>query len=95
MTREDVQNVVNSHNYEVERFIELRLPALLRREGFKVKDGRVLEDGARAWFTSQRLIKEQDFYKKAKAVCHTCRDDGWDVKIDCQREMLVFYGGRI
>lgn len=39
MTREEVNIVVNNHNYEIDKFIELDLPKLLKKEGFKVKDG--------------------------------------------------------
>ena len=55
----------------------------------------MLHDGARAWFTSQRLIKEKNFYEKATELLRKCRNDGWDVKIDAQSDKLVWYGGRI
>jgi len=95
MTKEEVKCAVNNHNYEIDKFIEMDLPKLLKKEGFKVKDGVVLYDGARAWFTSQRLIKEKNFYEKGMEILRKCRNDGWDVKIDGQSDKLVWYGGRI
>ena len=35
MTKEEVKIAVNNHNYEIEKFIELDLPKLLKKEGSK------------------------------------------------------------
>lgn len=86
-TKEDAINMITRHNNQVNTFINEELPKAL---GIEDPDHAAINIDQ--WFKAQALIQKQGFYKQGMAIVKVLRADGYDVKIDGQRETLHYYG---
>ena len=82
MLESEVIQKVLEHNKMIDNFINIDLAKKLN-----AKDGMISMND---WFKAQTLIKEQNFYKKGKALLDELRGQGFDVKMDMQSDKLVY-----
>ena len=84
--------MVEAHNRQIEDYINNGLVEALENDGFAIKNGKVIGNGAGAWFAAQRHINGQEFYKKARAIIDELKKDGFRVIIDMQSDKLTLMG---
>lgn len=77
--KEILVSMAKAHNESVDTFVNVTLK---ERFGEKIN--------LNQWFEAQRLINEQEFYKKGKGILDVIRLFGFDCKMDTQANKLYW-----
>lgn len=87
VSRIEAENKINEWNKHIADFMEKELPELLKAEGVRVKNGKILMND---WFKAQAIIWKQNFYEKGHAIQMELRNAGHDVKMNMQDNTLSY-----
>jgi hypothetical protein len=87
VSRIEAENKINEWNKHIADFMEKELPELLKAEGVRVKNGKILMND---WFKAQAIIGRQNFYEKGHAIQMELRNAGHDVKMNMQDNTLSY-----
>lgn len=71
--------MARTHNETIDNFINVTLKEHFGKDELNMKE----------WFEAQRLIGEQNFYKRGHAILVALRDLGVDCKMNMQSNKLV------